>query len=577
MAFIYGLRFDISAIIYFNIIIIFLHVVPTQLRTKKYYNILIKITFLFFNGIALILNIVDLEYFQFTKKRMTFDVFGMSSDWINLLPDYFEDYWYLPLILIGLIAIAIVLYRKTDRPPPIGKINYFIQGLVFIMVGGLFLVGARGGLQLKPIKIIDAALHATPRTTPVVLNTPFTMIQTYGRKRLKELHYFSNEEANDLYSIYHHTKPSGQFINQNVVIIIVESLSREFIGKKYLTPFLDSLCEHSVYYANSFANGTRSMEAIPAILASIPHLMEDSYIFSSYQGNNINSIASLLKEKGYHTSFFHGGTNGTMGFDSFIKMAGIDNYYGRTEYNNDKNYDGRWGIYDEEFLQFTLQILTESPLPFCATIFTLSSHHPYTIPAKYADRYHGDNLKIHSVIRYVDYSLRKFFEIASTKEWYENTLFVITGDHTPAETEHHFYKNPIGMFAVPIIFFQPGSNLKGIRSTLAQHIDIMPSILDYLNYYGEYVAFGSSLFDTIQSRYVFNYLNDGYRIFDHEYVLSFDGIKSISLFQYTIDNLLTVNKVSSQNAVMDRLEQKIKAVLQVYHHSLINNLMTIAR
>lgn len=574
-AFIYGLRFDISAIIYFNIIFIFLHIVPTRLRAKKYYNILIKLIFFIFNGVALFLNIVDLEYIKFTKKRMTFDVFGMSSDWINLLPDYLKDFWYLPLFLFGMIAIAVVLYRKTDRQPPTIKINYLIQGLGFIIMGGLFLIGARGGLQLKPIKIIDAVLYATPHTTPLVLNTPFTMIQTCGRKRLKELHYFSNEEANSLFPISRHAKPNGPFRKQNVVIIIVESLSREFIGDKHLTPFLDSLCEHSIYYNNAYANGTRSMEAIPAILASIPHLMEDSYIFSSYQGNKINSIASLLKEKGYHNSFFHGGTNGTMGFDSFIKMAGIDNYYGRTEYNNDKDYDGRWGIYDEEFLQYTLQKLNESPSPFFATIFTLSSHHPYSMPIKYADRFTGDNLKIHSVIKYVDYSLRMFFEKASKSEWYSNTLFVITGDHTPAETENLFYKNSVGMFAVPIILFQPGSNLIGNRSTLAQHIDIMPTILNYLNYDGEYVAFGSNLFDTVQPRYVFNYLNDGYRIFDKEYALSFEGAKSTSLFQYTIDSLLTVNKVSSQNVVTDRLEQKIRAVLQVYHQSLVNNLMTI--
>ncbi|MDI6766413.1 MAG: LTA synthase family protein [Bacteroidota bacterium] len=575
--FLYGLRFDISAIIYFNIILIFLHIVPTRLRDKRYYRVVTKITFIAFNGIALLLNIVDLEYFKFTKKRMTFDVFGMSSDWIKLLPDYFKDFWYLPLVLIGLLVIAIVLYRKTNRQPQTIKINYLIQGLGFIVMGGLFLVGARGGLQLKPIKIIDAVLYATPHTTPLVLNTPFTMIQTYGRKRLKELNYFSNEEANNLFPIYHHTKPKEPFRKQNVVIIIVESLSREFIGGKGVTPFLDSLCQHSIYFDNAFANGTRSMEAVPAILSSIPHLMEDSYIFSSYQGNKINSIASLLKEKGYHTSFSHGGTNGTMGFDSFVKMAGIDNYYGRTEYNNDKDYDGRWGIYDEEFLQFTAQKLNESPLPFFATIFTLSSHHPYSIPEKYATIFGGGRLEIHNVIRYVDYSLRMFFEKASKMGWYSNTLFVITGDHTPAESENSFYKNQVGMFAVPIVLFQPNSNLPGVRSVPAQHIDIMPTILDYLNYDGDFMAFGSSLFDTVQPRYVINYLNDSYRIFDKEYALSFDGEKTVNLFQYTTDGLLTVNKVSSQNGVTDRLEQNIKAVLQVYHHSLINNLMTIPR
>src|SRR6185369_8592326 len=116
-----------------------------------------------------------------------------------------------------------------------------------------------------------------------------------------------------------------------------------------------------------------------------------------------------------------------------------------------------------------------------AVIFTISSHHPYGIPEKYKGRFRKGTLPIHESIQYADYSLQKFFETAMHTSWFDSTLFVITGDHT-ALSEKPFYQNHVGMYSVPIIFFQPHDSLSGIRTTTAQQIDILPSVLDYLGY-----------------------------------------------------------------------------------------------
>ena len=579
-AFYYGIRFDISAILYFNIIVILLHLIPNPLREKNTYQVIIKVFFYLFNSFAILFSIIDVEYFKFTKKRMTFDVFGMRSDWFNQFTQYLKDFWYLTLIFILFLVLIAMLYRRTEIQLLQTKINYFVQIFYLILFGALLIIGVRGGIQLKPIRIIDAALYGNPQNTPLVLNTPFTMLRTYGRKRISEVNHFTGAEREKLLSIIHRGRPVQPFKKNNVVIIIVESLSREFIGRLNsfpgITPFLDSLCNEALLCSNAYSNGTRSMEALPAILASIPNLMDDSYIFSIYQGNRINSIGSILHKMGYSTSFYHGGTNGTMGFDSFIKMAGFENYYGRTEYNNDNDYDGFWGIYDEQFLQFVAKKLDESPSPFCTTIFTLSSHHPYNIPSKYNKEFQDARFPIHRAIMYTDYSLRKFFETASAMKWYENTLFIITGDHTPAETDHPFYQTPVGTYASPIIFYKPNSELHGVYQNLTQHIDIMPSILDYLHYEDDFISFGNSIFDTTKPRYTVNLLNDIYQIFSEDYILQFNGETSIQLCKYKTDSLLSMNVLNSEPQVKLQLENHLKAFIQIYNHALINNEMSDA-
>jgi len=578
-SFLYGIRFDISAIVYFNSLYIVLYLVPTPFRERKIYRFILGIIFILFNGLALLLNIIDFEYFKFTKKRSTFDLLGMKSDFQPLLYQYIKDYWYLLLILFILIFLLWFIYRRTALKLPTLKINYFTQSILMLFSAGIFLIAARGGFQLKPVRIMDAALYASPKMIPLVLNTPFTMFQTYGRKQLKEVNYFSAADLKHIYTNKLSLQKDGSMKKMNVVIIIVESLSREFMATygapKSHTPFLDSLCSNALVCINSFSNGTRSMEAIPAVLSSIPHLMQDSYIFSAYQGNRINSIGSLLSEKGYRTAFFHGGTNGTMGFDSFIKIAGFQEYYGRKEYNNDKDYDGLWGIYDEEFLQFTASKLDETNQPFCAAIFTLSSHHPISIPAKYSNRFKGGTLPIHRGIEYVDYALKRFFDTASKMSWYENTIFVITGDHTPDESENSFYKNFVGMFAVPIILYAPHTSLIGIKHTITQHIDIMPSILDWLNYSGEFVAFGKSIFDNTYNGCSFNFVNGTYQIVEDNYILQFNGEESVALFNYTDDLLLKHNLIHEHPTKKEKLESHLKAIIQTYNHSMINDELTI--
>jgi len=586
----YGLRFDVSAILAINFLFIFLSLLPFKFRNKRAYQNLIEYLFYVVNSIGFVGNCADLIYFRFTLKRTTFDILEYvtyGNDFVSLLPQYLKDYWFIFIIWILLIVSMIYLYKRTKKieKSTISKFKYFlVHSVVFIVFLCLTIIGIRGGLQLRPINIITAGQYTAARNVPLILNTPFTIIKTINKQALEPVAYFENQTTLDeIYSpVYNNENDSidREFKDLNVVIIILESFSKEHIGGlnkglengnyKGFTPFFDSLMNKSLVFVNAFANGKKSMEGIPAVVAGFPTLMDNPYISSIYSGNKISSLASLLKEKDYSTSFYHGGTNGTMGFDDFTKMTGFDKYYGRFEYNNEKEFDGKWGIFDEEFFQYFANNLNKTKQPFFTTIFSLSSHHPYTIPEKHKGKFRKGNLSIQETIMYTDYSLKKFFETASKMTWFKNTLFVITADHSSL-SYYPFYQNRLGTYAIPMLYYQPNSNLIGYEKRITQQIDIMPTVLNYLNYDKNYVAFGSDAFDSTASNFSITYLNDVYQLIKDDYMMQFDGENVLALYDIKSDSLLQnnlVNKIKSKN---NDLEKFVKAVIQSYNKRMIEN------
>jgi phosphoglycerol transferase MdoB-like AlkP superfamily enzyme len=309
-----------------------------------------------------------------------------------------------------------------------------------------------------------------------------------------------------------------------------------------------------------------------------------------YSTNKTHGLVQILNEEGYETAFFHGGSNGTMDFDGFAGYVGFQHYFGRKEYNNDDDYDGFWGIYDEPFLQFVGQKLNTFKQPFFAFEFTLSSHYPYHLPQKHVSKFPEGELRIHRVVRYTDYALKKFFETVSQMSWYKNTLFIIVADH-PAQsvmvTENEnitnrgetispelsaYYKNTSGRYAIPMMFFAPGdTNLRGIYSRTTQQTDLGPAILDYLNFSQNMVAFGQLVFDSNAPRVAVQHVSCLAQITSGSYSLLFDKEQAISLYNNLNDPNHLNNLVESQPSVADSLELQLKAILQQYTSRLVEN------
>ena len=580
-----GVRFDISALVYANILFIIFSLIPGEFKNHNYYQKLLKLLYLIVNLILLIANIVDIRFFDFESKRLTADIFTkewLGNDFITLLPQFFIDFWYLFIIWIAFGILLFVLYPNLKKQNlqlntcTIKSISY--QVIIYILLLGLSIIGARGGFQLKPLRVIHAAKYTDAKNIPLVLNSPFTIMKTLGNKKTITHNYFDKSTLDSIYSPVINITSAKQN-KPNIIVIILESFSNEYIGGlnndgKGYTPFLDSLMKHSLVFTRAYANGKRSIESMPSIFAGIPALTDIAFITSKFCSNNINSAASLLKSQGYKTSFFHGGKNGTMGFNDFAKLAGFDEYYGMNEYNNSADYDGKWGIYDEEFLMFFKEKVDGFSQPFLSSVYTLTSHHPYKVPDKYNGKFPKGNLVIHESIGYTDFALQKFFSSIRKADWYQNTLFIITSDHT-AQAESYYYNTKAGSYAIPIILFHPkDSSLSGKKDIVAQQTDIFPTIMDYIGYNESFIAYGTSLLNDSAEHYAINYISGIYQYFNGNYILHFDGNKSIALYNYNEDSLLTnnlVDKISEQIV----LENKLKAIIQSYNDRLNKNQLVI--
>ncbi|MDF2438488.1 MAG: sulfatase [Bacteroidota bacterium] len=580
----YGLYFDASTVAMLNLFYIFLFLLPLPFRSNPYYNLLLKWIFVIINSIGLLANCADLVYFQFTIKRTTADVFnffhgGMGNDLGRLLPVFFKDYWYVFLIWAVLIFLLIRWYNRTEKKEILqwDLKQYGIQFLQLVLFTGFFILIYRGGFQLRPIGIVNAGEYTESKYVPLVLNTPFSIIKTIEVEGLEPHIYFQHPEETGKYINPYHPADTGAFRKLNVVIIALESFSKEYVGalnpgRPTYTPFLDSLIAESYTCTNAFSNGKKSIEGIPAIIAGIPSWSNEPFITSRYGNNQINSLADLLKTEGYTSAFFHGGTNGTMGFDAFAGLAGFDDYYGRSEYDNEKHFDGHWGIWDEEYLQYTAGEINKKAEPFFASVFTLTSHHPYEIPERYKEIFKEGPLEIHKTIRYTDNALRRFFETASKMSWFKNTLFVLAADHTGISHDP-FYTTRLGNFAIPIIYYLPGSGLKGLDSTVTQQIDIMPSVLDYLNYNKPYFGFGNSVFDKHAKHYWLGFSYECYQMYEGEYVSQFADNRKTNLYHFSTDSLCDHDINLSEPVITNYMENKTKAILQSYEQSIINNKM----
>jgi phosphoglycerol transferase MdoB-like AlkP superfamily enzyme len=579
--FVYGIRFDLVVICWLNGLLFITLLLPLKFTQHPYFKKTYRIIFIFINALALLFNCIDIGYFEFIQKRSTFDLFqtlGGENDGMQLLPQYIADYWYVLLIWISVI-FALIYFSKNKETKTIEWTNKlkFIQlvALIFIFLP-LLVIGSRGGWQYRPLDMIGASNYAQGKHVSLVLNSPFCIMKSANKLQLEKIQYFKENELQQYYTTKHQHHDSISFLQKNVVIIIMESFGNEYTAladpNESLTPFLDSLASKSTQFTHAYANGKTSIKGIPSIVAGIPTLFDGSFTYSAYNANSFESIGSLLKKKGYSTSFYHGGNNGTMGFDVFSKAAGFDYYFGRNEYPNSMDYDGHWGIFDEPFFQFFKSQLDKEKKPFATCFFSLSSHHPYTLPKQYKAKFKGNSLAIGASIQYADYALAKFFESAKKANWFNNTIFVITADHTSISKNEH-YQTDAGIYSIPLLIYNPTQNKGEIIEKTVQQIDILPSVLENLNYDLPYFAYGNA-FNESNLGYAISYNGQYYQLITDKLCLQFDGEKTIAVFDMVNDKFKN-NLVNNISVNYQAEEKLLKAIIQTYNHTLIDNKMTI--
>ena len=588
----HGIRFDSMSIVYINSIFILLSIIPFKINTSKIYqDVLIWIYFIF-NGIGMLLNFIDFEYYRFNLNRLMssfLEAIESEPNKLELILHYIFDYYHILIIYLTFLFVWIFLYKMVKLKDQLSfrNKNYYLSSLFIFLFTAVFCVmGARGGdlkKSTRPITIIDAMDNVNnPQHADIILNTPFTILKTLFKKPFKLINKFNNDEIlNELNTIKQYNRVLKD-PSPNVIIFILESMGREYWGsmnkerkiKDFIgfTPFLDSLAEHSLVFSNAFATSRKSIHAMPSILAGIPSF-EISYTSTPYSKQKIESIVSIANSMDYNTSFFHGASNGSMGFLGFSNTLGFKNYYGRNEFNNDDEYDGYWGIWDEPFLQFTKETLDNKKQPFLATVFTITSHEPYVIPKKYDNRFNQGLIPMHKCVLYTDFSIKKFFDESKNSDWFKNTIFLFTADHSN-KSYYPYYQKTINRFANPIMIYIPNSEFKGEVNSLASHMDIYPTIVDLIGYKKPFRSWGKSLVtpDDLNT-IVVNYLGGGsYFIMNDSLISVHNGEKAIGFYDIQDKNFKD-NLIHKRNKKMNDLERKGSIFLQDYFNRIIKGEM----
>lgn len=593
-----GYIFDRSAIVYTNALYIVLMLFPLWLKERRGYHLFCKWLFVIVNGLALVINLCDAVYFPFTLRRTTTNVFSEFSHESNLADIFFTqtlNHWYLLLLAIVVIGLTCRLYRKPrlsheQFSSTRHRARFAVSQIVILALIAPLCIGAcRGGLSsgIRPITINNANQYVQhPTECALVLNTPFSLIRTIGKNVFDIPNYYASlSSAERVFSPIHQPKPTHAFKRKNVVILIVESFGREYIGAfnhwlengqyKGYTPHVDSLIGKSMVFKHSFCNGRKSIDGMPSVLCGIP-MFKEPFVLTSASMNDYTGIAGLLRAEGYSTAFFHGANRGSMGFLALANKIGFERYYGRQDYaqdprfGGDTDFDGHWGIWDEPFLQYWATKIGEMRQPFMTACFTVSSHTPFVIPDKYKAVYPEEKLPIHKCIRYTDMAIGRFFETASKQPWYKNTIFVILSDHTN-QSDHAEYQTDIGGFSSPFILFDPSGEIKpGMRDGIAQQIDVLPTVLSALGYDKPFLSFGCDLLTTPANQtYAVNYLNGIYQYCKYGYVLQFDGQRTRAI--YALDDRLMRHNLIGKIGQQAQMERELKAIIYQYMYRMAND------
>lgn len=585
-----GFRFDINTLIIFNSPLIVLYCLPIRYKFNDIYKKIIDAIFIVANSLAIGLNLIDVIYFRYLDKRMCSELFtfikGTEENQAGLMISFIADFWYMFLIFFVFVFIIIILTRKTKlaSSPAINIKWYLRQTVAFIMVIVASIIGIRGGFQLVPISLLTATNYTT-QYAPLVINTPFSIIYGSTSDEVVLIDYFDDDTIDELYTPVHEDLSNNRFIcgsakNHNVVLIIMEGIGQEMIGfyntnyEETLTPFIDSIFKESLTF-DGMANGRRSIESLPSLFSGIPSLMATDYPSSRYASNRLDGFGNILQEHGYKTAFFHGGNNGTMNFYTTAKSNGFNDYHGRNEYNNDEDYDGTWGIYDMPFLQYTAERLNEYKEPFAATIYTLSSHVPYSLPDDYIVPEHlKDNTPFEKAVRYADDALSLFFKKISCYEWFDSTIFIFVADHGNSENYYDEYRNIKGSYKIPIAFYAPKVIKKEKTDELAEQIDINVSIVSLLEIEEAVFSFGRNLFDSIQKPAYISFINSMYQYSDGKYFMQNDG-KNIHAI-YDINDKYLKNNLFEQNSDdWCDIEKEFRLKLQQYNNRISRNKLYI--
>ncbi len=579
-----ALKFDTSSVIYADGVFILLSLLPLHVRERRWYRGVMFGYYVVVNSLLVVAtNLADTVYFRYTQKRFTSDeiFFADNDNSLQLVGKFMAENWYLVLVWVILTVLLAWAYRRRVREESLLRRGwpYYAGGVVLLAVAaGLSIAGMRGGMtrMTRPITLSNATLYTSESSKAnLILSNPFCILRTAGSSSsVKFPRYFSDEELPMRFTPVHQPADSTalNLAGRNIVVFILESMSAEHsawlcpeiyadLPQKGFTPFLDSLMREGLTFRRMYANGTRSIQAMPSVLGSIPSFRTPFVLMPQSLGQS-RQLPAMLAGQGYSTAFFCGSEHGSMGFGAYARSAGVERLVSREDYearHGTDDFDGYWGIWDEPFLQFFGEELSSMPEPFFASLFTLSSHHPFVVPERYAATLPEGYTKIHKGVAYDDQAFRRFYERFGEEEWFRRTIFVFVADHVSSEKFADKTRSYPGNMHILAFIHTPDGALRGQIDEITQQLDLMPTLLGLVGNREPYFAFGRDV------------LNEPLR---PQWSVSYDG----EFRALTDGGTLLLDDAGSpvgEPTTADSLRPNFQALLQQYYSHIENKNYTV--
>ena len=593
-----ALKFDTVSVLYANAVLIVLSLVPLHLRERRWWQRMLYLYYVVVNALLVVaVNLADAVYFRYTQKRFTAEeiFFAENDNSLQLVGKFIGENT--PLLLVGIVLIALLALAggRKARPEPLCRrpLCYYGGGAALLGVAALLAVaGMRGGVtrMTRPITLSNAALYTSDNARAnLILSNPFCILRTVGSGgKIKYERYFDPAELDSIYTPVHRPDSTGTapLAGRNIVIFVMESMSAEHSAYLYpelyagqqikgYTPFLDSLMQAGYCFSRMYANGTRSIQALPAVLGSIPSF-KTPFVLMPQALAPTRQLPAILRDKGYATAFFCGSAAGSMGFGAYARSAGIDRLYSREEYeakHGDGDFDGYWGIWDEPFLQYAGEELGALPEPFFAALFTLSSHHPFVVPDAYRDVLPEGLTRNHKCVAYTDNAFRRFFARYRDEAWFRRTVFVFVADHVSSEKFADATRVFPGDHHIIGLLYAPDGALRGRSDAAVSQIDLMPTLLGLTGNREPYFAFGRDLFgeEAPEGGFALSY-DSGFEAVGGDRLLFFDERRTTGV--YGSDDVRREHDLSGDPGAA-ALERQVKAFLQQYYTRLEQKNFTV--
>ena len=513
-----GLRFDLSSISILLFIPIIILIFPLKITTNLFFRRTLT-SFIFLELLAVVIFLAsDFFYFSFVKRHITNEINFLFNDPEYLMTEVSVKF--LPVFLLLIVTftcypffLKLTCSRKKEIKRSI--LGFFIIFIFFIILG-------RGGLQRKPIAVIDAYQYGAANKGHLILNGIFTAShfsntsEFLGRKAGNENQYLKTlnieKPKNPKYPLQRTNIQKLVDHEKNLIVIMIESLSFKYIdqlsGKNYgVTPNIDKLAREGLVFKNFFANGQRSVDGTQSILTGIPPLpgMPDITALSI----NYSSLGILAKKNDFRTIFLTSTLRESFSLDLIAGAVGFDEYYGLEDYPIILDYidskDRTLG-WDYDVLIYLLKILENEESNYFAFINASSNHTPFAkMHAPFNKYEHGRETEggYLNMLNYTDWALGEFINTFKKRKDFENTIFIITSDHAIA---HFQGSDPYGKFKIPLIIFSPKHFPQGESEKYVSQIDLFPTIIKILNLKGEYSSIGE---DILENKEKFAVVKDG--------------------------------------------------------------------